>query len=236
MKKPVAIAVGLALSGSMALAAQEQGSTEDYDPNRDIVTETEQDRSTTMEAPRQDTPVQSDYGTEPETQTDSDMSTDPYGTDQSQSQTTEPYDTEQSQSQTDTTTDTYGTESETETTEQSASTWEDKSDKDMADLTADKLNGKSVVTATGEEIGEIDEVGYSATHQERVAVIEAGGFLGVGEKRIAVPLSELEWGTDDNVKTTMDRESIESQEEFDEAGFTADQTDHANPMDDDTSQ
>ena len=217
MKKQVAIAVGLALTGSMALAAQEQGTTQDYDPNRDIVTETEQDRSTTMEAPRQDTPVESDYGTEPETQTGSDMSTDPYGTDQSQSQQD--------------TTDTYGTQSETETTQQSASTWEDKSGKDVADMTADKLSGKTVVTATGEEIGDIDEVGYSATHQERVAVIEAGGFLGVGEKRVAVPLSELEIGSDGNVKTTMDRDSLESQEEFDEAGFTADQTDEVNPMD-----
>lgn len=225
MKKPVAIAVGLALTGSMALAAQEQGSTQDYDPNRDIVTETERDRGTTMESPRQDTPVQSDYGTEPETQTESDMSTDPYGTDQSQSQATDPT---QSQSQTDT----YGTQSETDSTQQSASTWEDKSGKDMADMTADKLSGKSVVTTTGEEIGQIDQVGYSATHQERVAVIEAGGFLGVGQKRVAVPLSELEMGSDGNVKTTMDRDSIESQEEFDEAGFTADQTDQASSMDD----
>lgn len=216
MKKQVAIAVGLALAGNMALAAQEQGSTQDYDPNRDIVTETERDRGVTMDAPRQDTPVQSDYGTEPETQTDSDMSTDPYGTDQSQSQSQ---------------TDTYGTESDTDT-RQSASTWEDTAGDDMADMTAAQLKGKSVVTSTGEEIGEIDDVGYSATHQERVAVIEAGGFLGVGEKRIAVPLSELEPGSDDSVKTSLDRDTIESQEEFDEAGFTADQTDDTDPMDD----
>jgi sporulation protein YlmC with PRC-barrel domain len=236
MKKQVAIAVGLALTGSMALAAQDQGTTQDYDPNRDIVTETEQDRGTTMDSPRQDTPVQSDYGTEPETQTGSDMSTDPYGTDQSQSQsqTTDRTGT-QSQSQTDTQTGTYGTQDDTQSTQQSASTWEDKSGKDVADMTADKLSGKSVVTANGEEIGQIDQVGYSATHQDRVAVIEAGGFLGVGEKRVAVPLSELEMGSDGNVKTTMDRDSIESQEEFDEAGFTADQTDGASSMDD-TSQ
>jgi sporulation protein YlmC with PRC-barrel domain len=230
MKRQVAIAVGLALTGSMAIAGQEQGSTQDYDPNRDIVTETERDRGTTMESPRQDTPVQSDYGTEPETQTESDMSTDPYGTDQSQGQTTDPTET-QSQSQTET----YGTQGESESAEQSASTWEDKSGTDMADMTADQLSGKSVVTTTGEEIGQIDQVGYSATHQERVAVIEAGGFLGVGQKRVAVPLSELEMGDDGNVKTTMDRDSIESQEEFDEAGFTADQTDDASSMDD-TSQ
>jgi sporulation protein YlmC with PRC-barrel domain len=208
MNRILAIATGLALGGSMAIAAAQEQESQDYEPSRDIVTETESDRGTGMETPRQDTPVQSEYGTEPETQTESDMTTDPYGTDQG---------TEQSQS---------GTGMESESTGQSASTQDDMAHEDMSELTADKLSGRAVVTSTGEEIGEIDEVGYSATHQERVAVIEAGGFLGVGEKRIALPLSELEMGTDDSVTTTMTRESIESQEEFDEAGFTADETDH----------
>ena len=213
MKKTVAIVTGMALAASMAIAAQAQ-ETEDYDPNRDIVTESESDRDMSMDAPRQDTPVQSEYGTEPETQTESDMSTDPYGTDPTQSQT-------------DTSTDTYGEHPATteSSAEQSASTWEDEAGKDVSDMTADKLSGKTVVTSAGEEIGDIDEVGYSSTHQERVAVIEAGGFLGVGEKRIAVPLSELQMGTEDNITTSLTRESIEAQEEFDEAGFTADQPD-----------
>lgn len=210
MKKTVAIVTGMALAGSMAIAAQAQ-ETEDYDPNRDIVTESESEHDMSMDAPRQDTPVQSEYGTEPETQTESDMSTDPYGTDPTQSQT-------------DTSTDTYGEHPATESSaEQSASTWEEEEGTDLSDMTADQLSGKTVVTSTGEEIGEIDEVGYSSTHQERVAVIEAGGFLGVGEKRIAVPLSELQMGTEDNITTSLTRESIEAQEEFDEAGFTADQ-------------
>lgn len=210
MKKTVAIVTGLALASSMAIAAQAQ-ETEDYDPNRDIVTESESEHDMSMDAPRQDTPVQSEYGTEPETQTESDMSTDPYGTDPTQSQT-------------DTSTDTYGEHPATESSaEQSASTWEEEEGTDLSDMTADQLSGKTVVTSTGEEIGEIDEVGYSSTHQERVAVIEAGGFLGVGEKRIAVPLSELQMGTEDNITTSLTRESIEAQEEFDEAGFTADQ-------------
>lgn len=206
MKKTVAIMTGLALSGSMALA-QEQDTTEDYDPNRDIVTETERDRGTGMETQRQDSPVQSEYGTELQTQTESDTGTDPYGT--------EP----------ETDTGTYSSQTEAGTSDRGElKDKAHKAHKDTSEMSADKLSGKSVVTAEGEEIGEIDEVGYSSTHQERVAVIEAGGFLGVGEKRIAVPLSELKIGTDDDVQTTMTRDSIEMQEEFDEAGFTADQT------------
>lgn len=208
MKKVVAIMTGLALSGSIAMAQEQE--TQDYDPNRDIVTETERDRSMGMERSQQDTPVQSEYGTEPETQTQGDMSTDPYGT-------------QQSQSQTDTSTGTQSDTGMTDSSSQSASTYGDEIGKDVSEMSADKLSGKSVTTSTGEEIGEIDEVGYSATHQERVAVIEAGGFLGVGQKRIAVPLSELQMGTDDNVQTTLSRESIESQEEFDDANFTPDE-------------
>jgi sporulation protein YlmC with PRC-barrel domain len=157
-------------------------------------------------------------------QTQSDMTTDPYGTDPTQSQT-------------DATSD-WSTEPDPgveESDSQSASTYGDEyGDEiahDMDDMTAESLNGKEVVTATGEEIGSIDEVGYSATHQERVAVVEAGGFLGVGEKRVAIPLSDLEMGTDDNVKTSLTRESIEAQEEFDEAGFTADEAGETGLMD-----
>ena len=219
MKKVLAIMTGFALTGGMAMAAQAQ-ETQDYDPSRDIVTETERDRGTGMDTPREDTPVQSEYGTEP-AQTESDISTDPYGTDQSQSQS-------------DTTTDPYGTETESDAVQdsasQSASTYGEEVGKDISDMTAEELGGKTVVTSTGEEIGEVGEVGYSSTHQERVAVIEAGGFLGVGEKRIAIPLSELEVGTDDSVRTSLTRETIEAQEEFDEAGFTADEAD---PMDTD---
>jgi sporulation protein YlmC with PRC-barrel domain len=214
MKKTLAIMTGLALTGGMALATQAQ-ETQDYDPSQDVVTETEQDRGTGMETAPQDT--QSGYGTEPETQTESDMSTDPYGTDQSQSGTT-----------TDPATDPAIEESDP----QSASTYGEEVGSDTSELTAESLNGKNVVTSTGEEIGSIDEVGYSSTHQERVAVVEAGGFLGVGEKRIAIPVSDLQMGTDDNVQTSLTRESIEAQEEFDEAGFTADEAGQTDPMED----
>jgi hypothetical protein len=210
MKKSAAIMAGLALTGGMAFAAQEQ-ETQEYDPSRDIVTETERDRGTGMETPPADSAVQSEYGAEPETQTESDTSTDPYGT----------------QSQSDTADDTYSTQTESDSMKQSesqsASTYGEEAGKDLAEMTSEELSGKSVVTSAGEDIGEIGEIGYSSTHQERVATVEVGGFLGVGEKRIAIPLSDLAMGDDGNVRTSLTRESIESQAEFDEAGFTIDE-------------
>lgn len=95
---------------------------------------------------------------------------------------------------------------------------------DTADLTsiaAEDLEGKTVQTATGEDIGEIDAVMTNTETNERVAVVEAGGFLGIGEKTIAIPLSDLQKSTEEDAfRTSMTRESIESQAEFDESGYT----------------
>ncbi|MEX2124180.1 MAG: PRC-barrel domain-containing protein [Woeseia sp.] len=214
MKKITAIMAGLALTGSPAFAAQEQ-ETQEYDPDRDIATETERDHGTSTEVPTEESAaVQSEYGTEPETTPESDTGTDPYGT-------------QETQSQSDTAEDAYGTESETdpmeETDPQTASTHGEEMGTDLSAMTSEELNGKSVITTEGDEIGAIDETGYSSTHQERVATVEVGGFLGVGEKRIAIPLSELSMGDDDTVQTSLTRESIEAQEAFDEAGFTIDE-------------
>lgn len=95
----------------------------------------------------------------------------------------------------------------------------------LTNMTAEELEGKKVVTLTGEEIGEIGEVGESPAHGGRIATVEVGGFLGVGEKTIAIPLSDLDKSIsdEDSVRTSMTRSTIESQAEFDESGFTPDE-------------
>ena len=90
----------------------------------------------------------------------------------------------------------------------------------VADMSADELEGLTIVTQTGEELGEVERVGHSEQHQERVAVVDVGGFLGIGAKSIAVSLSELEMSPGGRLQTSLTRESIEMQEEVDEAGFT----------------
>lgn len=118
----------------------------------------------------------------------------------------------------------YGTEhtqeSATQTTSPSAST----TSEGLSNMTAEELEGKKVVTLTGEEIGEIGAIGESPAHGGRIATVEVGGFLGVGEKTIAIPLSDLDKSVSDeeSVRTTLTRSAIESQPEFDESDFTAD--------------
>ncbi len=86
---------------------------------------------------------------------------------------------------------------------------------DLAQMSPEQLKGMTVTTSDGEEIGTIEDVGYSSTHQEQVAAIDVGGFLGVGQKTIAVPLSELRMGSDDSLMTDMSRDEIQSEPEFD---------------------
>lgn len=78
------------------------------------------------------------------------------------------------------------------------------------------LPGKTIVTADGEEVGTVEQVGYSRQHDARVVTVNVGGFLGAGDKVIAIPLSELGLGGgDERVTTSMDRTTLEQAEEFD---------------------
>jgi hypothetical protein len=198
MKKLTFTIASLGLAGGLAMTAQAQ-ETEPYDPNRDVVTESDRDRQSSMGERQQDTPVESEYDRNP---------------------------TEQSSTQ-QSTTDTQPTETYPAETEAGQSSQQmGHAGSDLSGMTAEELEGKKVLTLTGEEVGEIEDVGRSATQQARVATVDVGGFLGIGEKTIAIPLSELEpsvAGSDGDgaVQTSMTRTSIEALPEFDEADFTA---------------
>ena len=58
-------------------------------------------------------------------------------------------------------------------------------------LTADKLDDANVYGLNGEEIGEIDEIILTADGQIDRVVLEVGGFLGIGEREVAVPFDRM---------------------------------------------
>ncbi len=60
-----------------------------------------------------------------------------------------------------------------------------------APSTAGALIGAEVASAAGEDIGEIDNV--VRINGEVMAVVGVGGFLGLGEHSVALPLTELDW-------------------------------------------
>jgi sporulation protein YlmC with PRC-barrel domain len=64
-----------------------------------------------------------------------------------------------------------------------------------SNLKADALIGKKVVDKDGRKVGEIDDLVRDSKDQKIAAVIGVGGFLGIGEKKVAVPLADLQRAT-----------------------------------------
>lgn len=147
--------------------------SEAYEPSRDIVTDESRKPSMSMGEGKQDSPVNTDYGSEDSGNGDPGLA----------------------------------------------------KNQGLSKARAHDLKGRTVVTLSGDEVGEIREVGKSPSHEERVATIDAGGFLGVGEKTVAVPLSELHRtpSDGDTVRIAMLRTSIESLPAFDESQLEPDE-------------
>jgi sporulation protein YlmC with PRC-barrel domain len=64
---------------------------------------------------------------------------------------------------------------------------------------ASKLIGTKVVSANNESIGDINDVIVDRQGQAVAAVVGVGGFLGIGEKDVAVPFASLEFANRDQV-------------------------------------
>jgi sporulation protein YlmC with PRC-barrel domain len=61
----------------------------------------------------------------------------------------------------------------------------------MTELTADKLEGARVYGANDEDVGEVNRLVLDNSGQVQRIVLDVGGFLGVGERQIAVTPDEL---------------------------------------------
>jgi hypothetical protein len=66
---------------------------------------------------------------------------------------------------------------------------------------ASKLNGVDVYNEQNEKIGDITEVLVDQQGQAEAVVIGVGGFLGIGQRDVAVPFNALRWQLDDRDTT-----------------------------------
>jgi len=86
-------------------------------------------------------------------------------------------------------------------------------------LGSEEIVGKTVVSQQGEEIGEIDDVVMDEASQQQLAVVDVGGFLGVGEKTVAVSFDQLQLSDDGRIRSDLTRETLQSQPEYDPAQY-----------------
>lgn len=66
-------------------------------------------------------------------------------------------------------------------------------DQTVGEFRASKYVGLSVYGADNQKVGDINEILIDAAGAAQAVVIGVGGFLGIGEKSVAVPFSSLEW-------------------------------------------
>ena len=65
----------------------------------------------------------------------------------------------------------------------------------MSYMRASRLMGKSIRNAQGQDLGQLDDMVVDITKNRiHYAIVERGGILGIGEKAIAVPISQFRIG------------------------------------------
>jgi sporulation protein YlmC with PRC-barrel domain len=81
-----------------------------------------------------------------------------------------------------------------------------------------KVVGQPVYNAAGERIGDVNELILGANGQVESAVIGVGGFLGLGEKQVAVMYKDLKFTSDANgsMRITLNstKEALETAPDF----------------------
>ncbi|MBD8892857.1 PRC-barrel domain-containing protein [Roseibium litorale] len=103
---------------------------------------------------------------------------------------------------------------------------EDMAPVDTADLSAGKLLGTAVMGSNEEELGEVSDVLLAGNGENVTAyIVDVGGFLGVGEKKMAFAADGLKIFKDTSgemhIYTSATKSSLENKPEFTEQAYEA---------------
>jgi len=90
---------------------------------------------------------------------------------------------------------------------------------ETAELTSEQLTGANVYGPNDESIGEISDIVLTADGKVEGAVVDVGGFLGLGEKPVQLDLSQVQIlretdGDELRVYVSMTKEQVEALPEF----------------------
>ncbi|HEV7372832.1 PRC-barrel domain-containing protein [Arenibaculum sp.] len=91
------------------------------------------------------------------------------------------------------------------------------------EVSADDMMGRPVMGTDGQQLGEVSDVIVDPeTMEMRRLVIDSGGFLGFGAKRIALDRDQVEIRPEEGIMAReLTREDVEALPEFDPEGETA---------------
>lgn len=87
-------------------------------------------------------------------------------------------------------------------------------------LRADEMIGADVENMKGNELGEVEDILIGAGDKSGYLIVSHGGFLGIGDKQIAVPLEKFRVSRDhDTFYIAMTEKQIEAAPSFDRGRF-----------------
>ncbi|MBZ9997275.1 PRC-barrel domain-containing protein [Mesorhizobium sp. BH1-1-4] len=93
----------------------------------------------------------------------------------------------------------------------------------VGEIRADDLKGTTVYGANDAKVGEIGDVVLAPDKKADAVIIDVGGFLGIGEKEVAVGMDNLKFMTDKNGKkylyTSFTKEELEKQAAYDKNSY-----------------
>lgn len=97
---------------------------------------------------------------------------------------------------------------------------------DMTAISADNLQGKRVYGANNEDIGEISDVLMTQDGKVDAFVVDVGGFLGMGEKSVAIGTQKIDFMSDEDgelvVFTPFTQEQLKASPEYSEQAYQTD--------------
>lgn len=101
---------------------------------------------------------------------------------------------------------------------------------EISEMSADEVIGRDVVNMSGEDVGEIEDIVLDQ-NDAKFAVISVGGFLGIGDKSVAVSMDELKLGENDAIlMSEATEEQLKDMPEYDKSAYKpSERTDGASP-------
>ncbi|MGE0233707.1 MAG: PRC-barrel domain-containing protein, partial [Flavobacteriaceae bacterium] len=97
---------------------------------------------------------------------------------------------------------------------------------DVTKLSAEELIGTQVYGAENEVIGEVSDVVLDGKQQVEAFIVDVGGFLGIGEKPVALDAAKLQISKDEDgdltVHTSFTEARLEKQKAYSEEAYKSD--------------
>jgi sporulation protein YlmC with PRC-barrel domain len=89
-----------------------------------------------------------------------------------------------------------------------------------------KFNGTDVIGTNDEKIGDVSDVLFDKSGQVDALIVGVGGFLGIGSKDVALPISSFQVvpatnGGADKLRLSMNKDQLQQMAEFKPLNTTA---------------